>query len=234
MNADIHYLSPENKARLFEYLSGFLTENRKNLFLRVVQNRTKYITVVLEDIFQPHNASAVLRTCECMGIQDVHIIENRYQYNVNPDVTLGSDKWLNVKKYSGSEYSTTQLVSGLRNQGYRIVATCLHSDSVEPSAIPLDQKIALLFGTELEGLTQEAIASADYKLKIPIYGFTESYNISVSAAILLSHFTNRLKETTAGFKLTDEERLDLLLHWTATSVKSSGLIIKKFLKSLPG
>ena len=121
----------------------------------------------------------------------------------------------------------------LRKQGYKIVATCLRSDSLEPSAIPLNEKIALFFGTELEGLTDEAISSADYKLKIPIFGFTESYNISVSAAILLSYFTNHIKESGVDWKLSEPERIDLLLDWTSTSVRSSGLIIKKFLSTLP-
>src|SRR5450631_2457688 len=107
--------------QLYEYLAQFITENKRSKIEEIVQWRTRYLTVVLEDIYQPHNASAVLRTCECFGIQDVHIIENRNKYTVNPDVVMGSTKWMNLHKYSGKTNNTPDALNALKEQGYRIV-----------------------------------------------------------------------------------------------------------------
>ena len=164
------------------FLQEFITENRLATFEKVLDNRTRYITVSLEDIYQSQNASAVLRTSDCFGIQDIHVIENKNKYNINPDVALGSSQWLNITKYNQEENNTLQAIQKLKEKGYRIVATTPHTDDVDLDSFDLTKgKIALFFGTELKGLSDLMIENADEYLKIPMYGFTESYNISVSA-----------------------------------------------------
>ncbi len=213
---------------LIVYLESFLTERRRALFRRVLDQRTRYLTVVLEDLYQPHNASAVLRSCECFGIQDVHIIENRNKYTVNPDIALGSSKWLNLIKYNNREDNTTAAIRSLKEQGYRIVATVPGEDATPLEAFDLAAgKAALLFGTELTGLTGTAVSLADEKLVIPMYGFTESFNISVSAGIILSHLVFRLHKTT-GWQLSPEEKEAIYLEWLKNSIKSSEQIIRKW------
>ncbi len=213
---------------LIVYLESFLTERRRALFRRVLDQRTRYLTVVLEDLYQPHNASAVLRSCECFGIQDVHIIENRNQYTVNPDIALGSSKWLNLIKYNNREDNTTAAIHTLKEQGYRIVATVPGEDATPLETFDLAAgKAALLFGTELTGLTETAVSLADEKLVIPMYGFTESFNISVSAGIILSHLVFRLHKT-KGWQLSPEEKEAIYLEWLKNSIKSSEQIIRKW------
>ncbi len=213
---------------LTTYLENFLTERRKELFRKVLEQRTRHLTVVLEDLYQPHNASAVLRTCEGLGIQDVHIIENRNKYTVNPDVALGASKWLNLIKYHGTGDNTSKAIRTLKEQGYRIVATVPGEE-----AIPLEDfdpaagKAALLFGTELTGLSEKAISLADEKLSIPMYGFTESFNISVSAGIILSHLVFRLHKTN-GWQLSAGEKETIYLQWLKNSIKSSEKIIREW------
>ncbi|MEI6434979.1 MAG: RNA methyltransferase [Bacteroidota bacterium] len=201
-----------------EYLKNFVTAERYRRFLEVVQNRTRYLTVVLEDIFQPHNASAVLRTCDCFGIQDVHIIENQNKYEVNPDVALGSSKWLNLCKYNGSSDNTPACLTRLKEKGYRIVATTPHKDDYTPENLPLNQKTALVFGTELEGLTPAALAIADDYIRIPMCGFTESLNISVSVAILIHTLTCRLRESNIQWRLTAEEIEKIMVAWLHSTI----------------
>ncbi len=163
---------------LIAYLESFLTERRRALFRKILEQRTRYLTVVLEDLYQPHNASAVLRSCECFGIQDIHIIENRNKYTVNPDIALGASKWLNLIKYNDQEDNTAVAIRSLKEQGYRIVATVPGKDATPLQEFDLTAgKAALLFGTELTGLTETAVSLADEKLVIPMYGFTESFNI---------------------------------------------------------
>ena len=205
---------------MIEQLSGFITERRRELFDRVLDYRTRYITVVLEDIYQSHNASAVLRTCECFGIQDVHIIENRNTYNINPDVVLGATKWLNLRKYKGLEYNTNEAIRELRGLGYRIVATTLDEEAIPLHRFDLHPgKCALFFGTELTGLTDAMLEQADEYLKIPIFGFTKSFNISVSAAIILNQLTMKLHQSDLDWSLSEAEREEQLVDWLKKSIR---------------
>lgn len=216
---------------LIDYLSGFVSEKRFDLFKKIVEKRTRYLTVVLEDIYQPHNASAVLRTCDCFGIQDVHIIENSNKYDVNPDVALGSDKWLSMHKYNSAEENTLDTFNYLREKGYRIVATSPHTNDVGLDQFSLEKgKAAFVFGTELKGLSRLAINNADEYLRIPMYGFTESFNISVSAAIILHHLSSRLHLSGINWSLTQDEKDILVLDWLRKTIKSADKIEKQFFK----
>ncbi len=217
---------------LLNHLLEFITPSRKSLFEKVIMNRTRYITVVLEDIYQPHNASAVLRTCDLTGIQDVHIIENNNEYDVNPDVAMGASKWLNLIKYNDDEQNTLHAYKKLREQGYRIVASTPHQDDHDLNSIHLDGKMAIIFGTELNGLSDIAIKNADEFLKIPMCGFTESYNISVSAALILFTLTSRLRNTSVNWALSEEETQEILLDWSRRSIKRSDIIENQFLKNI--
>ncbi len=225
-------MDADQKKALLNYFQEFITEERRALFDRVLQQRTRHVTVVLEDIFQPHNASAVLRTCDLTGVQDVHIIEKRNEYNVNPDVALGSSKWLNLIKYNDNGNSTEAAYKALRAQGYRIVATTPHKNDFTPENIPLEGKMAIVLGTELNGLSDEAIELADEYLRIPMYGFTESYNISVSAALILYTLTKRLRTSEINWGLTEEEKTDILLEWSRRSIKRSDVFEREFFRKL--
>jgi tRNA (guanosine-2'-O-)-methyltransferase len=222
----------DDKRKLFDFLSNYVSDNKKQLFDKIIQYRTRHITVVLEDIYQPHNASAVLRSCDCFGIQDVHIIENRNIYEVNPDVALGSSKWLNLIKYNENESNTLDAFNKLREKGYRIVATTPHKNDTLLDDLDIDRKTALVFGTELKGLSDIALENADAFVKIPMYGFTESFNISVSAAIILHHITEKLRKSDINWHLTDEEIVDIKLNWVKAVVKKSEVLEKEFFSRL--
>ncbi len=218
------------KKEFLEFLSGYLTENRRKLFDKVIRYRTRHITVVLEDIYQPHNASAVLRSADLTGIQDVHIIENRNKYQVNPEVAMGSSKWLNLIKYNEQENNTLAAYDALRKVGYRIVATTPHKNDQMLDDISIQGKMALVFGTELKGLSETAIAHADEYLRIPMYGFTESYNISVSAALTLFTLTEKMRKSAVPWQLSEEEKLDILVEWAKRTIKHAELFEKDFLE----
>ena len=219
------------KEELIAYLAQHLTEKRFSLFRKIIQNRTRYLTVVLEDIYQSQNASAVLRSCDCFGIQDVHVIENRNKFDVNPKVSLGSSKWLSLYAYNHEEHNTLQAISKLKAEGYRIVATTPHENDVHLENFDLTGgKAALVFGTELKGISDDVKNEADLFLKIPMYGFTESFNISVSAAIILHHLTLKLHESTIDWQLPNDEQDELLITWLRKSIKGSDLIEREFYK----
>ncbi|MCG8410464.1 MAG: RNA methyltransferase [Bacteroidales bacterium] len=215
---------------LIQFLTQFVTENRADLFEKVLNKRTRYITVALEDIYQSQNASAVLRTSDCLGLQDVHIIENNNEYTINPDVALGSSKWLNLYKYNEKENNTLAAIKKLKAEGYRIVATTPHTEDVNLENFDIEKgKFALFFGTEQNGLSDLMIENADEYLKIPMYGFTESFNISVSAAVILHHLTSKLRNSGIAWELTQNEKLPIKLTWLKQTIKMSSQLIDEFL-----
>ena len=220
------------KKQLTEYLSGYVTNERFNLFTNIIEERTRYLTVVLEDIYQPQNASAVLRSCDCFGVQDVHIIENRNEFTLNPQVELGSSKWLTLKKYNEEENNSRLALRKLKEQGYRIVATSPHENDTFLENFDLEKgKTALVFGSELPGISEVIQEEADEFLKIPMYGFTESFNISVSAAIVLHHLTLNLKKMPKPvWELNEDEKNELIFEWLKKTIKKSDLIIDDYLK----
>jgi tRNA (guanosine-2'-O-)-methyltransferase len=225
-------LSNAEKKKLLEYLYSFISENKQQKFAEKIIHRTRHMTIVLEDIFQPHNASAVLRTCDCFGIQDIHIIENENKYEVNPDVALGSSKWLTMYSYNKAGENTTACLETLKKQGYRIIATTPHKDDHTPETLPIDTPFALVFGTELKGLTGTALEMADDYVKIPMYGFTESLNISVSAALFIRAFAERLKNSDIPWMIPEDQKTGILIAWTMNVIRSSDQIMKDYLKKL--
>ncbi len=221
-------MTPRNKAFL-DFLYQFITDERKERFEEVLNWRTRQIAVVLEDIFQPHNASAVLRSCDLTGIQDIHIIENNYTFDINPDVVMGSTKWLDIHRYNELDFNTPTVFEQLKAKGYQIVATCPHQDDFSPETLPLDQPIALVFGTEKTGITDYVMEHADKFVKIPMYGFTESFNISVSAALLVYTLTQRLHQMNdVDWHLSDEEKDEIRLEWARRTLNRIRQYERKF------
>ena len=220
-------MSPKNQ-ELYKFLQQFTTEERKKRFEEVLNYRTRHVTVVLEDIYQSHNARAVLRSCGINGVQDIHVIENRWVYNVNPDIVVGSVKWLDLKKYNEKDFNTPEAFDHLRKKGYKIVATCPHQNDFTPEELPLDEPVAIVFGTEKTGLSDYALEHADMYVKIPMFGFTESYNISVSAALMMYTLTQRLHNSNINWHLTEEEKDELRLDWTKKSINRFWEFERKF------
>jgi tRNA (guanosine-2'-O-)-methyltransferase len=217
---------------LINHLSEFVTPKRLKLFEKVLEERTSYIALVLEDIFQSQNASAVLRTCDCFGIQHLHIIENRNEFSVDREVAMGASKWLSLHKYNQKEQNSLEAIKKLKRMGYRIVATSPHiNDQLLPEFDLTKGKAAIVFGSELPGISETIMNEADEFMKIPMYGFTESFNISVSAAIVLYQLSQKLRnQPEINWKLNDEERNEIKLAWLRATIKRSSILEKKILK----
>jgi len=214
-------LSVQQKQQLLNQLLEMISDHKNELFTKIIESRSRHLTVVMEDIFQSQNASAVLRSADCFGVQDVHIIENRNEYILNPDVALGSSKWITMHRYNDFENNTQIAFDKLHENGYQIVATTPHINDIELDELDITKKTALVFGTELKGLSKFAIDHADIHMKIPMFGFTESFNISVSAALCMHHLSNKIRKANIDWKLTEIERVDVLLNWARSVVKSA-------------
>lgn len=221
----------EQKEQLYQAAAELFSQNKRDLFDRLVLNRTRHICVVLEDIFQTHNASAVLRSCDCFGVQDIHVVENRNHYAPNSDVSMGSDKWVDYYKHP----SIVQTYDELRARGYRIVATLPHENDTLITELDISQPVALVFGTELTGLTEEAISHADGYVKVPMYGFTESFNISVCAALSLFCLTEKMRsDPSIGWRLSPEEQITLKLYWAMQVIRDGRNVMDHLRESLFG
>ena len=211
-----------------EYLEGFVTDKRKATFKKVLDERTKHFTVVLEDIFQPHNSSAVVRTCDIFGVQDVHVIQNKYSSKVSRYVAKGSQKWLDIKKYNQRANNTQDCLDTLRADGYQIIATTPHNESCFLHEFDITKKSAFVFGVEKDGVSEYTMKQADGFLKIPMVGFTESLNISVAAAIILQDVTTKLRASEIPWNLSEKEKEKLYFDWVQKSIKSIEKITERY------
>lgn len=225
-------MNRELKEQLIAYLSSYSTPHKVDKMQRVALNRTRYVTIALEGIYQPHNISAALRSAECFGLQGVSIIEQRNRYVINKGITKGASDWLTLNRYATAGVNTTeQCFNQLRADNYWIVATSPHAQGYVLSGLPLDRKIALIFGNEETGLSDYALQHADAYVRIPLYGFTESFNISVSVALCLYDVTTRLRQSAISWQLSDDELLDVKLEWLMHSIRASQELIQLFLRS---
>lgn len=212
---------------LIGHLGGYVTENKRDKIAEVLEQRTRHVTLALENVYQPHNASACLRTCECLGVQDVHVIEGRHDYRPNEAVTRGGGKWLTLHRYQ----KTASAIETLRTRGYRVVAVTPHEDGDTPDTLPLEKPTALVFGTEWAGISDTALASCDGTLRVPMFGMTESFNVSVTVALVLQRLVERLRSEGVAWQLAEAEKRTLTLEFYRRIVKRHDLLEEEFWKS---
>lgn len=209
---------------LFSYLEEFVTPKRRDKFDEILNNRTKHFTVVLEDVYQMHNTSAVIRSCDVFGVQKAHAIEVQHKNVLDKEIAMGAQKWVDLQYHSNTE----TCIDALREQGYQIIATTPHNESCLVESFDVTKKSALFFGSERDGVSENVMQQADGFIKIPMVGFTESLNISVSAAIILQSITSKLRNSTINWQLTEEEKEEQRLIWMQKSIKSIDKILERY------
>lgn len=216
--------SPERISAQIEYLSEFMLPERAAVLRETLARRTRYMTVCMENTFHPQNASALVRTCEAFGVQDIYTVEELCRFSPNTNIVRGTDKWVDIRKFG----STPELIGVLREKGYRIVATSPHSDDSTPETFDVTQgPFALFFGTEHAGISREVIDAADEFVRIPMCGFVESLNVSASAAILLYGLSSRLRASEVDWRIPESDRDEILLRWMRSTVRDSQRILRR-------
>jgi len=208
------------------YLEGFLTENRIKRIDEVLCQRTKHFTVVVEDVYQLHNTSAVMRSCEVFGIQEIQVIEQKFGKQIDSEIALGAQKWVDIYRFENS----ISCIRAMRKKGYQIIATTPHDQSTDLTSFDITKPAALFFGTEKDGLSEAVLQEADGMIHIPMVGFTESLNISVSAAILLQQLSDRLRKSNIEWRLTPQEILLKKIDWAQKSIKDYVKITERFIE----
>lgn len=209
----------------------FISDDKVRRFNEIVNNRTRYFTIVLEDVFQAQNTNAVIRSCECFGIQDLHLIENKYDFEVVPDISKGSSQWINIQQYNQALNNTKPCLQHLKNQGYTIIGTSPHQNEINLEDISIDNKTAFVLGSEKDGLSQEAKEICDGFMKIPMVGFTESLNLSNCSAIIAQSLTNRIRRSEIPWQLTEEEKTAILIEWCFEVTGRKELLLEYFFQN---
>jgi len=209
-----------------QYLEQFITDNRKEGFERVLKQRTNHFCVAVEDVFQLHNTSAVMRSCEVFGIQNLHVIDQNLGKTIDKEIALGAEKWVDITRHNNS----LSCVNDLRSKGYQIVATTPHVDANYLEDFDISKPSAIFFGTEKNGLSEEIMNVADAYIKIPMVGFTESLNISVSAAIIINSITTNLRKSDVDWCLSAHEITQKKIDWATKTIKNIESVKKRFLE----
>lgn len=219
-------------AQQYALLSQRLTPQRREKLEKVVGQRTQYVALGIENVNNPQNAAALLRTADAFGIQDVHIVESGVNYQVHPKITRGTHNWLTVTSHKVDQATggTQSVLDGLRANGYRIIAT-----SVEPGSVPMEKldvssPFVLFFGNEHNGLSKELLEAADEHMHLPMQGFTESLNVSVCCGIAMHHLISKIKSHSLPWQLTADAQTDLLAVWARKSVPMADIYLREMAK----
>jgi tRNA (guanosine-2'-O-)-methyltransferase len=216
----------------YNHIAPMLSDRRKDLFDDILKQRTRHFTVILEDLFQKHNTSAIVRSCDIFGVQDVHIIENKYNSYMSNQVGKGSQKWIDFYRYNEKQINTQDCIDAIKKEGYQLIATTPHNESCLVQDFDITKKSAFVFGVEKEGVSNTMMEQADGFLKIPMVGFTESLNVSVAAAITLQSVTDKLRRSDIQWQLSEEEQFFKKIEWMEKTIKSITKIKERYFEEL--
>lgn len=216
----------ENLQAIFDYLKEFLTEERLQKIEFYSKESSDFILPVMEDVYQFRNAAAIVRSVEACGFHKIVALEKENIFEPNLRVTKGADNWVEVEKMRWHLDS----IKKIKKHGYKIIAVSPEKNAVMLPDFEIKEPIALCFGTEWEGVTEEILDFADETLAIPMYGFTKSFNVSVAAAICMYELKQKLIKSGLDYKLSEEKLLQTKIRWAKNSIPSGDRILEKFLK----
>jgi len=208
----------------FKVLEKFLTPERIRRLDVVLSNRTRNLVMVLEDIYDPHNASACLRSAEAMGLQEVHVIARKHKFRPAPKVTNGADKWLDIFRYD----NVADCIAHLRGRGFKVACTSFAPEARPMHELDFSNPLAVVFGNEHDGVSEDILKSSDELFYIPMLGFSQSFNISVAVAIAIYYGVGeRVGHFGANGDLTSLEKEELRRRWVKLSVPMAEEILDR-------
>lgn len=214
----------EHLPHIYAYLQQFLTAERLHKIEYHAEESSDFILPVLEDIYQFRNAAAIVRSVEACGFHKIVALEKENLFNPNLKVTKGADTWVNVERLPWSLDSLQKI----KNRGYRMVAVSPEKNAISLPNFKITEPVSLIFGTEWDGITEEILEFADETLKIPMYGFTKSFNVSVAAAICMYDMKQKLLNSNLNYKLSEEKKLELKIKWAVNSLRSGEEILQNY------
>lgn len=216
----------EDLAKTFEYLKQFLTDERLRKIDHFSPESSDFVLPVMDDVYQFRNAAAIIRSVEACGFHKVVAMEEENVFDPNLTVTKGAETWVEVEKMPKNIDSLQKI----KDRGYKILAVSLEKNAVMLPDYQITEPIALVFGTEMAGVSEEVIDFADETLAIPMFGFTRSFNVSVAAGICMYELKQKLINSNIDYKLSDEKLLKMKIRWAVNSMQSGQQIFQKYLR----
>ncbi len=221
-------LSLKQKKELFLHLSKHLSETKLPLFEQVWSNRNSALRLVLENIYQPLNASAILRTADALGVHWIDVVENEHPWTINRKIAKGALDWLKIEKHQ----EVTAVLNLAKLQGFEIAVTDFSPEAISIYEYVPTRPVALVMGTELSGISKKVKEMADVSLVIPMTGFSKSLNVSVAAGIAISHLTLPTQSLSSQFPFQEEEKYDAFIQWARHSIYWSDALVKEFMEEI--
>lgn len=215
-----------NNQKIFQHLQQFLTDERLEKLNHFAPESSDFVLPVIEDVFQFRNAAAIVRSVEACGFHKIIAMESEHEFNPNLRVTKGAETWVEVEKLPHNLDSLREI----KNRGYKILAVSPENNATMLSDYDLKEPVALVFGTEAAGVSEEILDFADETLAIPMYGFTQSFNVSVAAAICVYELKQKLLRSNLDYKLSEEKLWEMKVRWAMNSIKSGEQILAKYLR----
>lgn len=212
--------------QLYDYLRQFLSDERFEKIEHFSVESSDFVLPVLEDVYQFRNAAAIVRSAEAFAFHKVVALQEENNFEPNLKVTKGADTWVEVEKMPRNLDSLQKI----RDRGYKIVAVSLEEDAKMLPDYEITEPMALVFGTEKEGVSREILDFADETLAIPMHGFTRSFNVSVAASICLYDLKQKLIKSGIDYKLSEEKLLKMKIRWAVNSIRSGEQILEKYLR----
>ena len=214
-----------NNQKIFQHLQQFLTDERLEKINHFAPESSDFVLPVIEDVFQFRNAAAIVRSVEACGFHKIIAMESEHEFNPNLRVTKGAETWVEVEKLPHNLDSLREI----KNRGYKILAVSPENNATMLSDYDLKEPVALVFGTEAAGVSEEILDFADETLAIPMYGFTQSFNVSVAAAICVYELKQKLLRSNLDYKLSEEKLWEMKVRWAMNSIKSGEQILANYL-----
>lgn len=223
----------EKNQNLQDYVEGFMTPSRIEIIKKVLETRMRYMTLVAENFIDEYNIHAMIRTSECFGLQDFHNIgQKNVLLKKNKSVNRGAFQWTHIYDYTDCNQPTLACIENLKAKGYRVYATSSHiAANYTPENIPIDQPLAVILGKEHEGISDIALRHCDGIVTIPMYGFTESFNVSVAASLLTRTIVERIRNSNIPWQFSQEEKENLYYEWIWHSIKHPDKLYHEWVKN---
>lgn len=209
----------------FDYLKKFLTNERLEKIEEKSHESSDFVLPIMEDVYQFRNAAAIVRSAEACAFHKIMALESKNIFEPNLQVTKGADTWVQVDK----KPHHLQTLENVKSKGYRLVAVSPEKNATPLPDFKITQPVALVFGTEWQGVTDDFLDYCDETLVIPMYGFTQSFNVSVAAALCMYDLKQKLIHSGIDYKLNEEKRLQLMIRWAVNSIRSGEEIHKDYL-----
>lgn len=209
----------------FDYLQQFLTDERLQKINHFAEESSDFVLPVMEDIYQFRNAAAIVRSVEACGFHKIVALQDKNVFHPNLKVTKGADTWVEVERMQASQ----EALQAIKKRGYRIVAVSPEREATMLPDFEITQPIALVFGTEWQGVSDGMLQAADETLAIPMYGFTKSFNVSVAAAICMYDLKQKLLQSNLEYKLPEDRKLQMKIRWAIHSIRSGEEIYERYL-----